>query len=95
MKDWKQKRAEVISMKRPKSETTNLYYPNYRHITFPVPRRTDAPWCSECGMTLPAHWPGCPNGPERPFDPVEFEENEVAEATRERPSARPVPPSKD
>jgi hypothetical protein len=31
-------------------------------MTTKLPIRTDAPWCSECGMTLPNHWKGCLEG---------------------------------
>jgi hypothetical protein len=63
-----------ITRRVPKALTSNLFIPNYARIGFPVPRRTDAPWCPECGQTLPNHWAGCPS--EHAFDAVSSGESE-------------------
>jgi hypothetical protein len=60
-----------ITRRVPKALTSNLFIPNYARIGFPVPCRTDAPWCPECGQTLPNHWAGCPS--EHAFDAVGLE----------------------
>jgi predicted RNA-binding Zn-ribbon protein involved in translation (DUF1610 family) len=54
-----------ITRRAPKALTSNLFIPNYSVIRFPVPRRTDAPWCPNCGMTI-GHWKGC-RGVERAY----------------------------